>query len=107
MPDTPGTRASLLVLLRDPGDGIAWNRFVDLYAPLIYGFRRHGLQDADAADLSQDVLARCWRNSPAGLRPGAWHVSRLAVHGRAQPVADLGRSGATAARGRGSGRAAG
>ena len=59
MPETPGTRASLLVRLRDPGDGIAWNRFVDLYTPLIYGFfRRHGLQDADAADLSQDVLAR-------------------------------------------------
>jgi RNA polymerase sigma factor (sigma-70 family) len=59
MADTPGTRASLLVRLRDPDDADAWNRFVDLYAPLIYGFfRRHGAQDADAADLTQDVLAR-------------------------------------------------
>jgi RNA polymerase sigma-70 factor (ECF subfamily) len=30
---------------------------VDLYAPLVYGYaRKQGLQDADAADLSQDVL---------------------------------------------------
>jgi RNA polymerase sigma-70 factor (ECF subfamily) len=59
MAESPGTRASLLVRLRDPADADAWNRFVDLYAPLIYGFfRSHGAQDADAADLSQDVLAR-------------------------------------------------
>jgi RNA polymerase sigma-70 factor (ECF subfamily) len=30
---------------------------VDIYSPLIYGFgRKHGLQDADAIDLTQDVL---------------------------------------------------
>jgi RNA polymerase sigma-70 factor (ECF subfamily) len=55
----PETRISLLVRVRDPGDALAWGLFVGLYAPLIYGFfRRHGLQDADAADLTQDVLAR-------------------------------------------------
>ena len=59
MTETPGTRASLLVRLRDPRDASAWNLFVDLYAPLIYGyFRRCGAQDADAADLTQDVLTR-------------------------------------------------
>ncbi len=53
----PPTRVSLLVRLRDPRDGDAWARFVDLYAPLIYGYgRKRGLQDADAADLTQDVL---------------------------------------------------
>ena len=57
MPDAPTTRPSLLVRLRDPGDGGAWAEFVDLYAPLVYGHvRRRGLQDADAADLTQDVL---------------------------------------------------
>lgn len=57
MADSPDTRASLLVRLRDPGDGPAWERFVEVYAPLIYGFaRKQGLQDADAADLTQDVL---------------------------------------------------
>src|ERR1700678_4420217 len=51
------TRASLLVRLRDGSDADAWQEFVRLYAPVIYGFvRKRGLQDADAADLMQDVL---------------------------------------------------
>jgi RNA polymerase sigma-70 factor (ECF subfamily) len=51
------TRPSLLVRLRDAGDRAAWGQFVELYAPLVYRFaRRRGLQDADAADLTQDVL---------------------------------------------------
>ena len=57
MGDWPSTRPSLLVRLRNPQDGAAWSHFVELYAPLIYGFaRKDGLQDADAADLTQDVL---------------------------------------------------
>ena len=57
MADIPSTRASLLVRLRDPRDGDAWGEFVDLYAPLVYGYlRKQGLQDADAADLAQEVL---------------------------------------------------
>lgn len=53
------TRASLLLRIRDPRDRMAWSEFVTLYAPLIhsYGLRR-GLQDFDAADLTQDVLCR-------------------------------------------------
>jgi RNA polymerase sigma-70 factor (ECF subfamily) len=46
-----------LVRLRDARDDTAWSQFVELYAPLVFGFaRKHGLQDADAADLTQDVL---------------------------------------------------
>jgi RNA polymerase sigma-70 factor (ECF subfamily) len=57
MADIPLTRASLLLRLRDPFDGAAWREFVDLYGPLVYGYaRKQGLQDADAADLSQEVL---------------------------------------------------
>lgn len=57
MAEIPQTRASLLVRLRDPNDGDAWVQFVNLYAPLVYGYaRKQGLQDADAADLTQDVL---------------------------------------------------
>jgi RNA polymerase sigma-70 factor (ECF subfamily) len=57
MGDAPITRPSLLVRLRDARDGLAWSQFVEVYAPLIYGFaRKQGLQDADAADLTQDVL---------------------------------------------------
>ncbi|HWG45896.1 MAG TPA: sigma-70 family RNA polymerase sigma factor [Gemmataceae bacterium] len=57
MADFPLTRATLLVRLRDPQDKAAWTEFVDLYAPLVYGYaRKQGLQDADAADLTQEVL---------------------------------------------------
>jgi RNA polymerase sigma factor (sigma-70 family) len=57
MGPSPPTRPSLLLRLRDAADAEAWNLFVDLYAPLVYGlYRRHGLQDADAADLTQDVF---------------------------------------------------
>ncbi len=57
MQESPATRASLLVRLRDGNDAAAWHEFLRLYAPLIYGFaRKRGLQDADAADLMQEVL---------------------------------------------------
>src|SRR5581483_1178853 len=57
MAEIPQTRASLLVRLRDPRDQAAWSEFIDLYAPLIYGYtRKQGLQDADAVDLAQGVL---------------------------------------------------
>ncbi|HKI37079.1 MAG TPA: sigma-70 family RNA polymerase sigma factor [Gemmataceae bacterium] len=57
MVEFPSTRASLLLRLRDPQDEGAWAEFVQLYAPLVYGYaRKQGLQDAGAADLSQDVF---------------------------------------------------
>jgi RNA polymerase sigma-70 factor (ECF subfamily) len=57
MTDAPTTHASLLARLGDARDAEAWERFVELYAPPVYRFaRRQGLQDADAADLTQDVL---------------------------------------------------
>jgi RNA polymerase sigma-70 factor (ECF subfamily) len=57
MAEIPPTRVSLLLRLRDLRDGAAWREFVELYAPLVYGYaRKQGLQDADAADLSQEVL---------------------------------------------------
>src|SRR6186997_153477 len=55
--DSPLTRASLLVQLRDGANHAAWQEFVKLYGPVVYGFaRKRGLQDADAADLMQDVM---------------------------------------------------
>jgi RNA polymerase sigma factor (sigma-70 family) len=57
MIQSPDTRASLLVRIRDGRDIAAWQQFVQMYAPIVYGFaRRRGLQDADAADLMQEVL---------------------------------------------------
>jgi RNA polymerase sigma-70 factor (ECF subfamily) len=57
MAELPLTRASLLARIRDVRDQDAWRRFVQIYAPVVYGYaREHGLQDADAADLTQEVL---------------------------------------------------
>src|SRR6202044_2684167 len=53
----PLTRASLLIRIQDSADAEAWRQFFELYAPVVYGFaRKRGLQDADAADVMQDVL---------------------------------------------------
>jgi RNA polymerase sigma-70 factor (ECF subfamily) len=55
--ESPATRASLLLRLRDDSDAEAWQEFVRLYGPIVYRFaRKRGLQDADAADLMQEVL---------------------------------------------------
>ncbi len=71
MGDPLRTRASLLARLGDASDRRAWEEFVELYGSLVYGFaRRHGLQDADAADLTQEVFvavsraAGRWRYDP-------------------------------------------
>ena len=51
------TRPSLLVRVQNTQDQWAWSEFVELYSPLVYGFaRKQGLQDADAVDLTQEVL---------------------------------------------------
>jgi RNA polymerase sigma-70 factor (ECF subfamily) len=60
------TSTSLLDRLRQPSDAEAWARFVELYAPLLYRWScRLGLQDADAADLVQDVFVILLRKLPA------------------------------------------
>ena len=59
------TPVSLLERLRQPGEQEAWRRFVALYTPLLFFWsRRLGLQDADAADLVQDVLVLLYRKLP-------------------------------------------
>src|SRR5205085_12002933 len=64
MAEPPLTRVTLLNRLRDGRDGDAWREFVHLYGPVVYGFaRKRGLQDADAADLMQEVLRSVARNA--------------------------------------------
>jgi len=59
------TSSSLLDRLRHPADRKAWERFVELYTPLLHCWaRRAGLQDADAADLVQEVLVLLFRKLP-------------------------------------------
>jgi len=57
MGNTPQTRSSLLLRIRDPSDGDAWSEFAGIYTPLIHRYcQRRGLQDADAADVAQEVM---------------------------------------------------
>lgn len=64
MAEPPKTRVSLLARLKGGRDDGAWGEFVQLYAPVIYGFaRKRGLQDSDAADLMQEVLRSVARNA--------------------------------------------
>src|SRR5947209_2849746 len=69
--DALRTRASLLARLGDPEDRAAWQQFVSLYGGLVYGFaRKHGFQDADAADLTQEVFLAVARSA------GRWRFDR-------------------------------
>lgn len=71
------TSLSLLERLRASGDEPAWNRLVDLYAPLIRHWlkQRCKLDDADADDLTQIVLKVMVSELPQfdhNGRPGAF-----------------------------------
>lgn len=58
----PNTRPSLILRLRDPADLLAWQEFVEIYQPTIKAFAcKRGLQEADAADVTQEVLTRVAR----------------------------------------------
>jgi RNA polymerase sigma factor (sigma-70 family) len=99
MQETPETRASLLVRMRDPLDERAWSEFALIYEPLVYRLaRRQGLQDADSRDLTQHVLmavaARVERwdsdRSKGSFRGWLFRVSRnlivnLMIHQRRHP----------------------
>ena len=51
--------------LRQPSATKAWERFVELYTPLLFHWaRRLGLQESDAADLVQDILATLLEELP-------------------------------------------
>lgn len=53
----PETRPSLMLRLREPQDQQAWAEFVSIYEPLILRvLRQRGLQEADARDVTQQVV---------------------------------------------------
>ena len=58
----PETRQSLMLRLRDASDQHAWSQFVSIYEPLILRLmRQRGLQDADARDVTQQVVVAVMR----------------------------------------------
>ncbi len=70
----PPTRATLLTLLRqDPSDQAGWDEFVERYGRHIYRWcRQWNLQDADAEDVTQDILVKLTQK----LRVFAYDPSR-------------------------------
>jgi RNA polymerase sigma-70 factor (ECF subfamily) len=70
----PTTRLTLLTQLRrDPSDQAGWEAFVERYGGHIYRWcRRWRLQDADAEDVTQDILLKLTRK----LRAFAYDPSR-------------------------------
>lgn len=65
MSDLQTTRVSLLRrIVGGPADPGAWSDFVATYGSAVIDWcRHHGLQDADAHDVSQEVLVRFWRHA--------------------------------------------
>ena len=60
------TSVNLLRRLKTANADTAWQRFTELYVPLIfYWARQHGLDSTDASDLVQDVLSTLVEKLPA------------------------------------------
>ena len=59
------TSESLLYRVRRADDHVAWQRFVNLYTPMIYRWSlRIGLPESEAADLAQEVLTTVCQKLP-------------------------------------------
>lgn len=101
----PSTRATLLTQLRqNPPDQAGWDEFVERYGRHIYRWcRQWKLQDADARDVTQDILVkltqklRSFAYDPARsfrgwLKTVAHHAWRDFVDGRRHPQPATGDS---------------
>ena len=70
---THRNRVSLIYRIRNARDIDAWYQFADIYAPLLHRYAtKRGLQDADAADLTQEVLSEISRS----IRKGTYDPQR-------------------------------
>ena len=61
--DPQDTPLSLVAALCTSFSETAWASFVDRYAPAIFHWiQSHGLQDSDAADVTQEVMLKILRS---------------------------------------------
>jgi RNA polymerase sigma-70 factor (ECF subfamily) len=103
-PET-GTRVTLLARLRSqPDNQVAWSEFVAHYGPVIRAWcRRWQLQEADAEDVTQNVLLRLAAKLPefvydrsksfrAWLKTLTHHAWQDFLHRYVSPTAGTGRS---------------
>lgn len=68
----PGSSSLLNCVLR--GEAGAWNRFADVYVPLVFRWiRRAGLSEADAADICQNVFLAVVKDLPKFRRDEPGH----------------------------------
>lgn len=58
MPDESiQTRETLLLRLRDCGDGVSWEEFAEIYTPLLYRYcQKREIRPHDIADIVQEVM---------------------------------------------------
>src|SRR5262249_25349845 len=107
---SPGTSPTLLGRLRqDPADAAAWSTFVLRYGPRIHAWcRQWRLQEADAQDVTQDVLVKLVtrmrtfdydraRSFRAWLKTVTYHAWRDYVHGQQRAGQGSGDSAVLAA----------
>lgn len=100
---TAGSTSSSLVRQVVRGDAQAWERFANLYVPVVYGWtRQSGLQASDALDVCQNVFLSVMRGLPTfrsdqpdqNLRAWLRTITRNAVidlhrkQGRQPPLLD-------------------
>lgn len=78
MSQLPQTRQSLLIRLRERSRD-AWSEFLEIYEQALIDYaRRRGLQDADARDVTQEVLAAVdkkieqWKDDPSKGKFRGW-----------------------------------
>jgi RNA polymerase sigma-70 factor (ECF subfamily) len=100
----PGSTSTSLIERVKAGDAKGWERFIDLYGPLVYQWcRQCGLQAADAADVGQEVFksvainAAGFRRERPGdsLRGWLWTITHNKIRDhlksfRAKPIAQGG-----------------
>lgn len=83
MTNSPTTRNSLLLRLRDANDLLAWDQFVGLYAPLVY----MSPQSVNTPELRQGEWTAEWH--PISDRQYHIVVQRLAIDDRSVPYEAL------------------